>query len=217
MGKITLHSNDTIVFIGDSITDNNRRNLAYSPFGNGYVHFAANWLLGRYPEFKLNIFNTGISGDTIRNLKSRWENDCLDLKPDVLSILINDCWRCHEPGCMADAVRPDEYEDTYYRLISDVRGRLNCQLVLMEPFMFCADANNSMFKDLQSYIAVVHKLAANFKAVIVPLQSSINQALQGTSPEKWSPDMVHPQTWASAWLAQRWLETVKVRRKVLKF
>ena len=92
--KIELKPNQTVLFIGDSITDADRNSPAHKPFGSGYVHFVANFLLGKYPTYNLNIINTGISGDTITDLKSRWQKDCLDHNPDILSILIgvNDVW-----------------------------------------------------------------------------------------------------------------------------
>ena len=84
---IELKSNQTIVFIGDSITDADRTLPAYKPFGAGYVHFTAYYLLAKYPQLNLNIVNTGISGNTIEDLKQRWEKDCLSYSPDILSVM----------------------------------------------------------------------------------------------------------------------------------
>jgi len=69
--SIKLKPNDTIVFIGDSITDAGRRQAEYRPLGYGYVHFAANYLLAKYPEYDLNSINTSISGNTIHDLNDR--------------------------------------------------------------------------------------------------------------------------------------------------
>jgi hypothetical protein len=62
--RIELKPNQTILFIGDSITDAGRLEAAYRPFGYGYVHFVAYQLLAKYTEYNLSIINTGISGDT---------------------------------------------------------------------------------------------------------------------------------------------------------
>ena len=72
--------------------------------------------------------------------------------------------------------------------------------------MFCDDSNNPFYQDLQNYIAVVHRLAEQFDAVLVPLQKSINEIIKNVPPEKWSDDMVHPYVWAHCWIAQRWFE-----------
>lgn len=207
--KIDLKPGQTIVFIGDSITDMGRSQLAYSPLGAGFVHFVGNLLLAKYPQLNLNIINTGISANTVRDLKNRWEKDCLEHKPDILSVLIgiNDlCRQYGEPEKLPKAVYPDEYESTYRQLLSQVKQKFNSQLVLIEPFMFCDDKENKIFKDLRTYIRVVHNLVEEFGAVLVPLQSRIDEQIKQIPPEKWSDDSVHPYVWAHAWIAKRWLE-----------
>ena len=206
--KIELKANDTIVFIGNSITDAGRLLRQYKSYGYGYVHFVANQLLAKYPDFNIDIVNTGISGNTIRDLKSRWEKDCIKYNPDIISILIgiNDIWRFHT-NRLNEAVLLDEYELTYRQLLTRAREKSDCQLVLMEPFMFCDDTDNPIYRDLQNYIASVRELAEQFDAVLVPLQKSINEIIKRVPPGKWSDDMVHPYIWAHCWIAQRWLET----------
>lgn len=208
--KIKLQAEQTILFTGDSITDCGRCEVGVSKLGNGYVSFAAAELLKRYSQLDLNIINTGISADTTRDLLGRWEADCIDRKPDILSILIgiNDLWRCYDPARSADAVAVDEYETNYRKMLTRVKDELNCQLVLIEPFMFCTNTSNETFKGLRSYIDVANKLADEFNAILVPLQQLLDIDLQEIPAEKWSSDMVHPETWAHEWIAKKWLETV---------
>ena len=209
--RIELKSNQTILFIGDSITDAGRLEAAYRPFGYGYVHFVAYRLKAKYPEYNLGIINTGISGNTIRDLNYRWERDCLNHKPDILSVLIgiNDVFRQYS-GTLDTAVLLDEYEFTYKRLLSLVKEKYNCRLILIEPFMFCDDKANPAYKSLQQYIHAVRALAEEFDAVLVPLQELIDKKIKEVPPEKFSDDMVHPYVWAHAWIAQRWLEETKL-------
>ena len=209
--KLELKQNSSIVFIGDSITDAGRLDAAYRPFGYGYVHFVAYRFLAKYPEYNLNIINTGISGDTIRDLDYRWEKDCLNHKPDILSILIgiNDVFRQYT-GRMDEAVLIDEYQLTYKRLLSIVKEKCNCQLILIEPFMFCDEKENPAYKALQQYIHAVRTLAEEFDAVLVPLQELIDKKIRNVPPEKFSDDMVHPHLWAHPWIAQQWLEATKL-------
>ena len=173
--RIELKSDQTILFIGDSITDAGRYETVYRPYGYGYVHFVAYRLLAKYPEYNLSIINTGISGDTIRYLDYRWERDCLNHKPDILSVLIgiNDVF-CQSPGSLGEAGPLEEYQLTYKRLLSLAKEKYNCQLILIEPFMFCDDKANLAYKSLQQYIAAVRALAEEFHAVLVPLQELIN-------------------------------------------
>ena len=209
-GKIELDAHQTILFTGDSITDCCRREAGVSSLGNGYVSFVAAELLERYSQLNLNIINTGINGNTTRDILARWQPDCIDRKPDILSILIgiNDLWRNYEPSKLADAVSAKKYETNYREMLTSVREALDCQLVLIEPFMFCTDTNNEIFSVLPLYIDVVCKLADEFNAILVPLQQMLSRDMQETPPEKWSDDMVHPETWAHEWIAKKWLETV---------
>lgn len=209
--RIELKPDQTILFIGDSITDAGRLEPAHRPFGYGYVHFVAYRLLAKYSEYNLNVINTGISGDTIRDLDYRWEKDCLSHKPDILSILIgiNDVFRQYT-GTPDAAVLLDEYQLTYERLLSLVKEKYNCRLILIEPFMFCEDKTNPAYITLQQYIHAVRALAEEFDAVLVPLQEFIDKIIKTVPPEKFSDDMVHPCMWAHAWIAQRWLEVTKL-------
>ena len=56
--------------------------------GHGYVFSIAS-RVGETFAAKANVFyNRGISGDKVTDLEKRWQTDTLDLKSDVLSILI---------------------------------------------------------------------------------------------------------------------------------
>jgi acyl-CoA thioesterase I len=207
--KILLERQDTIVFIGDSITAAERHRQAYRPLGFGYVHFAGNLLLARYPALDLKIINTGISGDTIEDLKQRWHTDCLAYRPSLLSVLvgINDVWRrTTEPHFTGNAADPEQYEVTYEQLLVQAREQCQCRLVLMEPFLFCQDPADELYRALGPYVEAVRRLAARHEAVFVPLQSRIDRQIGEVPPQKWSEDTVHPYLWAHAWIAQQWLD-----------
>lgn len=100
-----IPSNSTILFQGDSITDCHRsRDAAGVPndlggLGQGYPMMAAAELLGTRPADGLRVFNRGISGNRIVDLYARMQSDILNLKPDLLSILIgvNDTWHGMNP------------------------------------------------------------------------------------------------------------------------
>ena len=206
--KIELKPNQTIVFIGDSITDAERMSAAYKPFGAGYVHFTANALLAKYPQLNLNIINSGVSGNTIHDLKTRWQRDCISHKPDILSILIgvNDIWRRIAENDPSGAADLDEYDSMYRQLISQTKKECNSRIVIIEPFMFCDDLNNPVFVELRRFVDKVRTIAVDFNAVLVPLQKAIDKRIKEVPPKSWSLDMVHPEVWAHAWISQRWFE-----------
>ena len=110
---------EKVVFIGDSITDCGRRGDVHGPYGNGYVSMVRDFIIARYSGLALGFENRGIGGNTIRDLKARWQQDVIDERPDVLSVKIgiNDVWRAvnerHD-----EAVPLDEFEATFRELAS---------------------------------------------------------------------------------------------------
>lgn len=212
MSKITFSANQTLLFIGDSITDAKRRERPYSPLGWGYVHFAANFLLAAYPHLNLNIQNRGISGDTTSALLTRWDTDCIALKPDIVSLMIgiNDLWckfgESHET--QRTHIPPVDYQTNLTDLLERTKNECGSQLILMEPYMFCDNPADPMLNELPAYIDIVHTLARQFDAVIVLLQTAY-RALQDKRPAgEWANDAVHPSEWAHAWIAKQWLGAV---------
>ena len=83
-----ISSGAAILFQGDSITDADRNRRNTDDLGTGYVMMVAERFFANHPEVNVRFLNRGISGNRIRDLKVRWQKDCLNLKPDIVSILI---------------------------------------------------------------------------------------------------------------------------------
>src|SRR3569833_19553 len=129
---------DTIfLFQGDSITDGNRsRNNDWNHvMGHGYAYLIASRLWYDKPGRGFHFFNRGISGNKVTDLAARWQTDTIDIKPNVLSILvgINDENSVINGQDVVDAAK---YEEVYRNLLTETRIKLpGVTLVLMEPFM----------------------------------------------------------------------------------
>ena len=82
-----ISDGQSILFIGDSITDCGRRTTE-RPLGNGYVKLFSNMLIVREHQKAITVINKGISGDVVTGLRNRWNDDVLRNKPDWLSIKI---------------------------------------------------------------------------------------------------------------------------------
>ena len=209
--KITLKPETKLLFTGDSITDCGRSIL--HPLGTGYVNNIAQSLKKNYPELNISIKNTGIGGNTTGDLLGRFQNDCTDHHPDVLSIMIgvNDLWRQYGTELdMTMAVYPDEFETNYRRMLTSLKENCNTKTILIEPFMFTNNTDNPMFAGLKEYRNIVGLLADEFGTARLELQSMINDTLLGVPPEKFSDDFVHPSLWAHQWIAKHWLDAVEV-------
>ena len=96
---LKLAPRSKLVMVGDSITDAGRARPVGEgrgeAIGKGYVMMVEALLGAVYPEQWIRIVNQGISGNTVRDLKARWQADVLDLAPDWVSVMIgaNDVWR----------------------------------------------------------------------------------------------------------------------------
>ncbi len=199
-----------ILFQGDSVTDAGREGGLLQPnrgLGLGYPIFVAGQLLSRYPDKGFEIINRGVSGNRVVDLYARWKIDALNLKPDVISILIgvNDTW--HEFG-NGNGVEVDRYEMVYHELLSWTKKVLpDVRLVLCEPFVLPFGAVGEKWIDeMNSRRAIVKALASEFGAVFAPFQSVLNDACGRAPQEHWLADGVHPTTAGHALLADAWVE-----------
>ena len=210
-----ITKNSTILFQGDSITDCGRnRDAAGTPnylsgLGQGYAMMAAAELLSTRPADGLRVFNRGISGNRVVDLYARIQGDILNLKPDVLSILIgvNDTWHGKNPD-WSNGVAIPKYERIYRDLLKEVREALpNVKFVLCEPFVLrCGVVRDDWVEEIDERRVVVAKLAKEFGAVLVPFQSMFDDAVKLAPPEYWAADGVHPSAAGHLLMAKCWLD-----------
>ncbi len=198
----------TIVFMGDSITDAGRRGEA-KPYGNGYVGMARNLLIARYPEFDLRFVNHGVSGNTVRDLAKRWERDVLAERPDWLAVKIgiNDVWRAFR-GNAREAVPLPEYEETLRYLLDRARASGGTRLILLEPYLIERDRADPMRAMMDEYGAAVGRLAVEFDAPLARTQAAFDGALEHTAPDAWAADRIHPNGPGHAVIALAFLRAV---------
>jgi lysophospholipase L1-like esterase len=207
---------DTILFQGDSITDAGRKRGISKPnsdaaLGHGYAWLAAAQLLINMPNADLKIFNRGVSGNKVYQLAERWQADCLDLKPDILSILIgvNDFWHTLD-GAYKGTLKT--YETDYRALVKRTKEALpNVKLVICEPFVLKAGkVGEKWFPAYDGYRAAAKRLAAESGAVFVPFQAMFDAASKIAPADSWAKDGVHPTPDGAAIMAGAWLSAVGV-------
>lgn len=215
--KSIIGKDSTILFQGDSITDagrdrrseNNANNR--NALGRGYVYSIATQLLSDKADCGLKIYNRGISGNKVFQLADRWDKDCLEIKPDVLSILIgvNDIW--HSLNGNYDGT-VEKYEKDYRALLNrTVKALPDIKLVICEPFVLrCGAVNNKWFPEFDSYRAAAKRIADEFDAVFVPFQSMFDEATQKAHPAHWAGDGVHPSMAGAYLMGQEWLKVVGI-------
>jgi lysophospholipase L1-like esterase len=212
----SIKNQGVILFQGDSITDAGRErlkqqaNLAPS-FGWGYAFLAASRLLNKYPSKDWMIYNRGISGNKVYQLSDRWQTDCFDLKPDLVSILIgvNDFWHALD-GRYAGNIQ--KFEQDYRQLLMLTTKMLpEAMLVIGEPFAIkdTSIVSEKWFPAFDQYRAVAKKMAEEFNAIFIPYQSIFDLAILKAPAKYWTADGVHPSMAGSELMAETWLEALK--------
>jgi len=214
-GRFLIQPGATVLFQGDSITDAGRKRDDNEPnsqpaMGDGYAWLAAAEMLVDRPDADVKFYNRGISGNKVYQLAERWQQDCLDLKPDVLSILIgvNDYWHKHN-GQYDDTI--EVYENDYRALVKRTKEALpDVKLVVCEPFVLKVGAvDDTWFPDFEGYPAAAKRVADEAGAVWVPFQSMLDDAAKIAPPEYWLRDGVHPTSAGATLMAHQWLRSVR--------
>jgi len=210
--KITLDKDDTILFQGDSITywhrklDSKAVNDSQS-IGSGYALLTASRLLYQHPEKNLKIYNRGISGNTVPDLEKRWDEDCLAIKPDVLSILIgvND-YTVKKRDNKGSA---QLYREGYDRLLERTKSAFpDIKLIIAEPFVIkgLLYVDESWFPGFNDYRQVVKELAEKYHAAFIPLHSLFEKALERAPADYWSGDGLHASMAGAQLMSDAWLK-----------
>jgi lysophospholipase L1-like esterase len=165
----------------------------------------------------LDVYNRGMSGHKVRDLKARWQKDAIDMKPDWLSILIG----INDVGRTVNKDKGMKEWEADYRFILDVSRKANAdlRLVLLDPFVLASGglANQSSFKAKRDIVdklcEIVPRLAKDYGAVHVKTQEIFDKAARKVSPEQWIWDGVHPLPQGHELIARNWLQAVSEATK----
>jgi len=217
VSRVNLAKRNVILFQGDSITDAGRSRKPeemntpnnQAGMGGGYAWLAAAALLVDHPKDELKVLNRGVSGNKVFELMARWEPDCLDLKPDVLSILIgvNDFWHTLDRGYKGTI---EIYERDYHALIERTKRALpDVKILICEPFVLrCGAVKDTWFPEFDRYRAAARRVAGKHRAAFVPFQAMFDEALKYAPPQFWTRDGIHPSPAGAALMAHSWSRAV---------
>ena len=204
---ILLTPQTRLLFIGDSITDCDRRKDP-EQLGAGFVRLIRDHLAVTRPAETPIVINRGISGNKIPDLQKRWQRDVIDERADVLSIFIgiNDVWHSFAPDRVGCEI--DQYTAGYRDILSRTRDALPaCTLILCEPSVIWPPVHERGNELLQPYVRAVHALAEEHSAAcVVPLHGAFNAARDARPDIAWTTDGVHPTSSGHMLIARTWLK-----------
>lgn len=205
-----LKDKPVILFMGDSITDGGRTDYKDKTFlGFNHPKIVAQKLQQKFRKEEFTFYSTGVSGDTVLDQYFRLQEDCFDLKPDYIVMLlgINDCW-------MGGYKDKETFAKSYRLLLNTMIANTDAKIILIQPYLLPADdamqkdcviPNVNSYKPTAIDIAdVVCTMAAEFNLDIIYLAEILEQQHQkGTSYRELSWDAIHPTTLTSAILAEQ--------------
>ena len=201
-----------LVFAGDSVTDMGSSQPVgeglKDRLGFGYVRMVENLLAACYPERLIRVTNSGVSGNTSRDLLARWERDVLALKPDYLSICIgiNDVWRQFDsPAITSSQVMPEEYEENLRKMLDSLRGKVK-GVFLLTPYYMEPCREDWMRARMEDYVAVCHRLAAEYGAILVDLQATFDEYFKYRHSSFVAWDRIHPNQIGATIIAREFLK-----------
>ncbi len=211
-----LRDGETIVFLGDSITEAGAGD-------NGYITLFRQAMEKSRPGSGIRIIGAGISGHKVPDLEARLDRDVLSQKPQVVVIYIgiNDVWHS-ENGNGTDAGR---YEQGLKNLIRRCRDA-GARVVLATPSVIGekSDGSNKLDAMLHQYAEISRRTAAEGGAVLLDLRQAFVEHLSaynlaGADHGILTSDGVHLNEAGNRFVAVRMLEAVgeiSPRRKVLR-
>lgn len=203
----------TILFQGDSITDAGRSRDHDGFLGEGYPHLVAGSLGYDNPN-EYHFVNRGISGNRIVDLYARIKADIINIKPDIMSILIgvNDVWHELEWN---NGVDEEKYFKFYCMLIEEIKEALpDIKIMILEPFVLKGTATETYWEGFSTRVPIMaakaKMIAEKYNLTFVPLQQKFDEVSASCPADYWLGDGVHPTVKGHELIKREWLKALQL-------
>lgn len=199
--KMFWQRGNKVLFVGDSITDADRRKPLHAPLGWGYVRLLHDLFVARHGAEGVHFVNRGIGGNTVDDLRSRWHEDVILHRPDLLCIQVgmNDLnqFLCDS---RREFLSPEGFSAIYEQIVKRTRDELpETRMLLLTPFFLSTDAGTGSYRarvldTLKDYLSGVEALAATHGVPTLNLHEIFQKRLQREHPDVYCEEPVHPNS-----------------------
>ena len=196
-----------ILFQGDSITDADRDRSDCHNMGYGYANFVVQKLTAKYPDVDFEFINLGLSGNRTDQLFDRLTPDCVELDPDIVSILIgiNDVWHRYEYEFIPTT---DEQIALNFKCILErIKRDTKAKLIVLQPFTEGNDQAR-MQSDVERLIAMVNDIAEKYADTYIKLGDIIHADEHYGIEHYFTRDGVHPNPCGAEFIANIYVEAI---------
>ena len=203
---------ETVLFYGDSVTDVGRNRDDLYDLGGGYPCKIRKIYDILFPGNRVTFINKGISGNRTKDLAARLDADCLELKPDFVSILIgvNDAWRKYDSN---DPTAPGAFEKNFRTVLERIRKELPAaKIMVIEPYVLFSRPERVIFhEELDPFILIERRLAREYADYYLCLEGAFAKHIaEGATDSELSADGVHPTDAGHSVIAYEFLKTLNI-------
>lgn len=198
-----------ILFQGDSITDANRSRENDTVLGKGYP-LLVEASLGYEGCGKYEFINRGVGGNRVIDVYARTKKDIINVKPDVMSMLVgvNDVW--HE-FMYHTGVDADKYYRLYDMMIEEVMTALpDIKIMIMEPFVLKGPATEEHWEcftaEVKKRAEMAKRIAEKYCLPFIQLQQGFDELSQRAETTYWLADGVHPTAKGHEYIKREWIK-----------
>ncbi len=207
LGKSGLLKDSTIVFTGDSIVDGyrtNRNDPTDLGSKNNFVSLINTYLQKNFPEDNITVYNTGYSGYTIQDVKSRLKSFVFDLDPDYVIIILgdNNAWNTATSVemCKAD----------YKAMLEEILEKTDAQIFIIRPYLLESDFQvfnqplNNFVPKLNQIGDAICEVAAELDLPVIYSHAAMEQAISkyNLRYDRLTSDGIHPAQLGNKVLAE---------------
>ena len=197
-----------ILFQGDSITDAGRDKRNYHNMGSGYPKYASELIRTAYPDVEFEFINLGISGNRTDNLFDRLSADCINIKPDIVSILlgVNDVW--HRYGGEKIATTDAQIELNYTCILERIKNETEAKILMLQPYTE-GEKQAHMRSDVEKVNAIIDNLAEKYADAYVRTDELMHADVHYGTPDYFTPDGVHPNMNGAKFIAGLYFDAIR--------
>ncbi len=203
----SLKEKDTIVFLGDSITE-----AGIKP--DGYVTLVSQAIEKKYPDLGVKVIGAGISGHKVPDCQKRLDRDVLQKKPTIVLIYIgiNDVWHWNRNI----GTSKEDFESGLKDIISRINS-VGARVILCTPTVIGEkiDGTNEFDTMLDEYSDISRRIAKETGSQMLDLRKAFMAYLKENNQENndegiLTSDTVHLNKKGNSFLAGLVLDALKV-------